>query len=131
VTRALTRNHADVLRAFRQMVFNVAAHVRDDHTKNFAFLIDDHGEWALTPAYDLTFAEGPGGEHTMTVAAEGRAPDRKHCLELCKPAGVGPREAQAAIEAVNEAVIDWPKFADAARCPRAVARRVGKRLRRL
>ena len=27
-------------RAFRQMVFNVLTHNRDDHVKNFAFILD-------------------------------------------------------------------------------------------
>ncbi len=37
VVRILTRNQAEVSRAFRLMVFNVMAHNRDDHVKNFAF----------------------------------------------------------------------------------------------
>ena len=131
VTRALTRNHADVLRAFRQMAFNVAAHVRDDHTKNFAFVLDAHAEWALTPAYDLTFAEGPGGEHTMSVAGEGKSPDRRHCLEVAKNAGIRPREAEAAIARVNDAVGRWSEFAEAASCPRAAKQAVRRRLRQL
>ena len=42
--------------AFRRMVFNVLGVNRDDHTKNFAFLVDRHGQWSLAPAYDLTHA---------------------------------------------------------------------------
>ncbi|MEK7270137.1 MAG: type II toxin-antitoxin system HipA family toxin, partial [Planctomycetota bacterium] len=60
-TSVLTRNHEDMVRVFRRMVFNVASHNRDDHVKNFAFLLDDKtGEWRLSPAYDLTYAAGPG-----------------------------------------------------------------------
>jgi len=73
VTSLLTRNHQDVLRSFRRMVFNVLAHNRDDHVKNFAFILDDTtGEWALSPAYDLLYTPGPGGEHTMSLAGEGK-----------------------------------------------------------
>ena len=72
VTSALTRNHQDVRQVFRRMVFNIAAHNRDDHAKNFAFIMNPRGEWSLSPAYDLGFAPGPGGEHTMTVLGEGR-----------------------------------------------------------
>lgn len=61
-TRILTKNQTDVAAAFRLMVFNILAHNRDDHVKNFAFMLNDHNEWRLTPAYDLTFAHGPGGE---------------------------------------------------------------------
>ncbi|MFN2355912.1 MAG: type II toxin-antitoxin system HipA family toxin, partial [Desulfopila sp.] len=53
VTSILTRNHTDLLRAFRLMLFNVLAHNRDDHAKNFSFMQSDAtGQWALSPAYD-------------------------------------------------------------------------------
>ncbi len=44
---------------FRQMVFNVVAANRDDHTKNFSFLMDSKGQWSLSPAYDLTYPFDP------------------------------------------------------------------------
>ena len=50
----LTKNHQDLLRAFRQMVFNILANNRDDHVKNVAFIMTPAGEWSLSPAYDLT-----------------------------------------------------------------------------
>jgi len=85
-----------VLRVFRRMVFNVLAHNRDDHVKNFAFLLDDTtGDWSLSPAYDLLYTPGPGGEHTMTLAGEGRNPGRSHMLRLAKQADVSRREATA------------------------------------
>lgn len=44
-TQTLTRNATDVERAFVVMVFNVLAHNRDDHSKNFSFLMDEKGDW--------------------------------------------------------------------------------------
>ncbi len=38
VTRILTRNHLDTVRAFRRLVFNVLAHNRDDHVKNVSVI---------------------------------------------------------------------------------------------
>ncbi|MBI4860571.1 MAG: HipA domain-containing protein, partial [Candidatus Riflebacteria bacterium] len=114
VTLALTRNQADVLRTFVQMVFNVAAHNRDDHVKNFAYLMGPDGEWALSPAYDLTHAVGPGGEHTMTVMGEGRSPGREHCLELAAQVGIKRREAMAVFDRVDAALARWPQFAEQA-----------------
>jgi serine/threonine-protein kinase HipA len=111
-TSILTRNHGDVLRAFRRMVFNVLAHNRDDHVKNFAFLLNDKtGEWALTPAYDLLYATGPGGEHTMTLDGEGRKPGREHMVRLAEKSGISPREAEATIAEVQAAVDRWDEFA--------------------
>ena len=44
---------------FKQMTFNILASNRDDHTKNFSFLMNQTGEWSLAPAYDLTFPFDP------------------------------------------------------------------------
>jgi serine/threonine-protein kinase HipA len=89
------------------MVFNVLAHNRDDHVKNFAFRMTDAGDWELAPAYDLVFTEGPGGEHTMTVAGEGRAPVRRHLLQLAAPAGIADRDAESILDGVAAAAARW------------------------
>jgi serine/threonine-protein kinase HipA len=115
-TSVLTRNHRDVLRAFRRMAFNVLAHNRDDHVKNFAFILNDATrEWTLTPAYDLLYTPGPGGEHTMTLDGEGRTPGREHMRRLADKAGVSPHDAGSIIEEVRAAVARWPEFAKRAR----------------
>lgn len=113
VTRLLTRNHQDVVEAFRRMVFNILAHNRDDHTKNFAFRMSPDGEWSLTPAYDITYSGGPGGEHTLLVNGEGRVPTRAHAEAVAARASIEPRESREVISQVEEAVADWPAFAKA------------------
>ena len=128
VTSRLTGNHADVVAAFRQMVFNVAAHVRDDHGKNFAFFVDADDEWRLTPAYDLTFTEGPGGEHSTTVNGEGKQPTVEDCLAIAELAGIRRRDAAAVFDDVNAAVARWDELADQAGCPRAARRTVAENL---
>ncbi len=140
-TSLLTRNHQDVLRAFRRMAFNVLAHNRDDHVKNFAFmLLDDTtgstgspqgGDWALTPAYDLLFTPGPGGEHTMTIAGEGRNPGRSHMLELAEQSDVSKREADAVIDEVQSAIAHWPDHAAEAGVTKATARQIAQSLSRI
>ena len=120
-TSLLTRNHQDVLRAYRRMVFNVLAHNRDDHVKNFAFILDDatgstassppSGDWSLSPAYDLLYTPGPGGEHTMTLAGEGKNPGRSHMERLAQQADVSKREAAVIIDQVQAAVVRWKEFA--------------------
>ncbi|MBF0452542.1 MAG: type II toxin-antitoxin system HipA family toxin [Candidatus Magnetomorum sp.] len=114
VVRILTANHQDVKRGFSQMVFNVLANNRDDHVKNFAFIMDDDGEWALSPAYDLTFAHGPGGEHSMTLLQEGRSPHKKEIQQLGKIAGLNDKEIKSSIEQVINAVEQWRKYAQIA-----------------
>ena len=125
VTRILTRNHQDVLESYRRMVFNVLAHNRDDHVKNFAFRLTDEGSWELAPAYDLVFSPGPGGEHTMTVAGEGRAPGRSHLLQLADPAGLSNREARSILDDVAAAASRWRTHARQAGVGPKNAKRIG------
>lgn len=98
---------------------------RDDHVKNFAFRLTDEGGWELAPPYDLLFTPGPGGEHTMTVAGEGRAPGRRHLLSLAEPAGIPPRRAEAIVDEVASAVERWPRHARDAGVGPASRREVG------
>ncbi len=111
VTRALTHDQRAVTECFRRMVFNVVAHNRDDHVKNFAFVMDQDGQWSLSPAYDLVFARGPGGEHTMTIDGEGRAPTKAGVLALGLRHGVARAAAESIIEQVDDAVAGWPELA--------------------
>lgn len=58
------------------MCFNVYAHNRDDHSKNFTYLYDeDECSWKLSPAYDLTYSNSIGGEHATTVNGNGVNPN--------------------------------------------------------
>lgn len=111
VARALTRDRRAVVECLRRMIFNIVAHNRDDHVKNFAFLMDEAGTWTLSPAYDLVFSTGPGGEHSMTVDGEGRSPDRARCLALAARHGIAAGEGAAIIDRVTEAVARWPALA--------------------
>lgn len=72
VVHSATRHEADVLAAFRRMVFNVMALNRDDHLKQHALLMDQAGTWRLAPSFDLSYATGPGNEHYLTVNGPGR-----------------------------------------------------------
>jgi serine/threonine-protein kinase HipA len=110
-TRMLTRRQAEVDQMFARMVFNVLAHNRDDHSKNHSFLMAEDGRWYASPAYDVTFASGPGGEHALAVGGEGRNPGADHIRAVAKDAGVTERTAAAVIERVKASVERWPAFA--------------------
>jgi serine/threonine-protein kinase HipA len=109
--RVLTRQQADVDRIFARMVFNVLAHNRDDHTKNHSLLMSEDGQWSASPAYDVTFASGPGGEHALDVGGEGRDPGPGHIRAVAEDAGVSERKAASVIDRVKAAVDRWPAFA--------------------
>lgn len=99
----LTKNHQDLIRAFRQMVFNILTNNRDDHVKNFSFLMNHQGEWSLSPAYDLIYASGPGGEHSMTIAGEGKAPTKAHVYKLGETHGIKQKMFEKIIDQVSYA----------------------------
>ncbi|MBC8317227.1 MAG: type II toxin-antitoxin system HipA family toxin [Desulfobulbaceae bacterium] len=108
VTGILTKNHEEVIRVFRLMVFNVLAHNRDDHVKNFSFILDDaSGGWMLAPAYDLVFTSGPGGEHTTTIAGEGRNPLKRHLFQLADQFDINQRLANKIFDEVSLAISKW------------------------
>ena len=76
------------------MCFNVFAHNRDDHSKNFSFLYDEsQKEWHLSPAYDLTYSSSFNGEHATTINGEGKNPTLEDILAIAK--GIGIKEKQA------------------------------------
>ncbi len=110
-TRAVTRDQRAVDACFRRMIFNIVGHNRDDHVKNFAYLMDASGAWSLAPAYDLVYSMGPGGEHSMTIDGEGRSPDLAGCTALAMRHGIGTGDAAAIIEQVTKAVTRWPVLA--------------------
>jgi serine/threonine-protein kinase HipA len=129
VTLALTRDHQQLLRAFRQMLFNIAAHNRDDHGKNFAFLMDADGVWRLSPAFDLVWSHGPGGEHSTSVAGIGRDPGIEQVRTLARQFDVRPAELELLRAAVNDAVARWRVYAEEAGCSRRIRTAVATSLR--
>ena len=92
-TLKITGDQREVLKAFDRCLFNVLMHNRDDHAKNFAFRMDSQGLWKLSPAFDLTYSFGPGGEHSTSVAGHGKNIKREHLLKVAKTAGIAEKIA--------------------------------------
>jgi len=98
---ALTHDIEQSYSLFRLMVFNILTHNRDDHAKNFSFILID-GNWKLSPAYDLVFSNGFNGQHTTTIDGSGE-PDRKDIFEVAKAGGLARKKAQMIFDEVFEA----------------------------
>lgn len=107
----LTKDIREGEKLFRLAVFNVLGHNRDDHAKNFSFLMDEKGTWKLSPAYDLTFSSGPSGEHCSTIMGEGKNPTLVHLLKLAQVGNIKKQKAIQIIEEVKSAVLQWENFA--------------------
>ncbi len=113
---------------FRRMVFNVLARNCDDHTKNHGFLLREGGQWELAPAYDITHSYSPDSEwvsqHLMSVNGKFSNIQRSDLMLVGDRWGVpGIREI---LEAVEQAVAQWPKHAASAGVPMGTINRIAK-----
>jgi serine/threonine-protein kinase HipA len=129
VTQWLTRDQRAMRMAFRQMVFNVLAHNRDDHAKNFSFLMNERGEWQLAPAYDLTFAEGPGGQHSLAFEIAGGHPIAETMVAVGTAYELKKTDCLNVLEEVAESIRQWPKISAKFGVPRTHSAEIGKRMK--
>jgi serine/threonine-protein kinase HipA len=108
--KKLTNNAQAAEQMFRRTVFNVLAHNRDDHSKNFAFLMDTQGVWSLAPAYDLTFSSSSQGYHSTSCAKNYVDPGRKELLELANALSIN--KAKVIIDEIKGIIDDWRRYAE-------------------
>ncbi len=130
VTRRLTRDHAEVLKAFRRAVFNVLAGNRDDHGKNHGFLYDPaERQWRLSPAFDLTFVgAGQLRERGLAVMGERAQAGVPELERLAAGEGIDRRDCRTILDEVRAAVTRWPEFAAEAGVPERNSAEIGAAL---
>jgi len=99
---------------FRRMVFNVLARNCDDHSKNFAFLMDQSGKWRLSPAFDVCHSFRPGStwvsQQSLSVNGKRKDITRNDFLSLAKNMNI--KKAGSIISGINGIVKAWPGFAE-------------------
>ena len=110
LTLHLTKDINEQLKMFRLAVFNLLTHNRDDHAKNFSFLMQNDGKWILSPAYDLTFSFGPGGEHSTTYLGEGKNPNKKTLIKLAKKHNID--NPDRIVEEIGKVIANFSLYAD-------------------
>jgi serine/threonine-protein kinase HipA len=93
----------------RLAAFNVYSHNRDDHSKNFSWLMDNSGIWSLAPAYDLTYSSTAINEHSTRIGGEGANPGRSNIISLAKEFSIS--RPNKIIEEVQESISQWPVIA--------------------
>ena len=103
----LSHSYSEKLELFRRMIFNIVIGNRDDHTKNFAFMLSDKNEWRNTPAYDITWNQGMMGEHAMSVNGKGKDIRVDDVINIARSASISRQDMSIVTEAVLEAVSDW------------------------
>lgn len=114
LTGYLTQNPDDVEEMYRRMVFNYLTDNKDDHCKNFSFLIrkgaDGRWRWHLAPAYDLTLCtEGYNGEHATSVNGTGK-PIYEDFIAVGTKIRITDRRCREIIAGVEEACGDLVRY---------------------
>ena len=113
---------------FRRAVFNIIARNQDDHVKNIAFLMDKHGEWSLSPAFDVTYSYNPTGDWTGTHQMTLNGKRDKFTLEdfnACgKAALIKQGRARVIVDEVIDVVKQWPDFANHVGIPEILVRKI-------
>ncbi len=107
LTWILTRNHADVVEMVRRMIFNIKSGNKDDHSKNFSFLLNSRYQWQLAPAYDLTPSAGINGEQTCMVNGKGCDITDADLIKTAATANVSEVEAKALIDQITTALREY------------------------
>jgi serine/threonine-protein kinase HipA len=113
--------------AWLRCVFNIAAVNCDDHTKNFAFMLDQSGTWKIAPAYDTCFSHNPAAgkwtrQHQMLVGGKAWGISDADLIALAGAFDV--RRPRELLRRVAAAVARWPQFATQAGVPRAEMMRI-------
>ena len=68
IANKLNLAHKEKEQMAKIILFNAIFGNKDDHSKNFSFLMNSEGKWAFAPAYDLTYTTN--GYHQMLLGTK-------------------------------------------------------------
>ena len=90
--------------------------LHDDHTKNFAFLMDVNGNWSLAPAFDVTHAHNPlpdkwTKQHQMSINGKFAIKDIaiEDLLAVAKKFSIN--NPIKIIDKIKKSLLNWDYFA--------------------
>jgi serine/threonine-protein kinase HipA len=99
---------------YRRMLLNVMGRNCDDHTKNFAFVMDENGGWKLSPAYDMCHAYRPAStwvsQHALSINGKRNNITKNDLLEVAKLLSI--KKAPKILTQISEVVNKWEDYAD-------------------
>ena len=81
--------------------------------------MDRAGEWALSPAFDVTYSYNPDGDwtgrHQMTINGKRDGFSMEDFRKCAKSVSMKRGIADSTVEEVRSAISRWQEFAEAAR----------------
>ncbi|MEN9599818.1 MAG: hypothetical protein RL596_2137 [Bacteroidota bacterium] len=115
---------------YRRMVFNVMARNCDDHTKNFAFIMDKTGTWSLAPAYDVCHAYKPDStwvsQHNLSINGKRTNITKEDLLQVASNMNV--KKAEDSIQQIAAVVSKWNEYAEKINVDAALQQAIQKTL---
>jgi len=128
VTRYLTGEQSSVEAQYLRMLFNIMARNQDDHAKNFSFMMSKEGRWSISPAYDITYANGSGytKEHQLSLKGRTVEFDRKLLLHVADEQSISLKKAEQMIERCADVLSGFSKRAGELDISRETVERIAK-----
>jgi serine/threonine-protein kinase HipA len=107
---------------YRRMLLNVMGRNCDDHTKNFAFIMNENGGWKLSPAYDVCHAYRPASpwvsKQSLSINGKRENITKDDLLAVAKLLSI--KKAVQIFTQVSEVVNKWNEYANAQKVPAAL-----------
>ena len=126
--------HPQKVELFLRMIFNVMARNHDDHTKNFAFTMDQQGIWQLSPAYDICYSYSSNRAswvhlHQMTINGKAENFTLDDFEPIAKRYGI--KKWKNLVVKVKDALDDWEELASLYGVPEFMVAEIKGNFRRL
>lgn len=133
IARQLRLSALEAEQLFKRMTFNIIARNHDDHSKNFAFILQQD-KWALAPAYDLAYSYKPGSKwvnsHWMSLNGKRDNFVRSDFYSLEKLSPIfKKRKIDEIIDATIEQLSNWPQLAQQWDVPQTLIDQIQENLR--
>lgn len=111
VMKRLNLSKGELQQQVLRAIFNVVGRNHDDHVKNIAYLMDQNGEWHLSPAFDVIYAYNPDGawtgQHQMSINGKFDNFTRQDLNKLAELAGLKVNATNSMIDMVCEVFGNW------------------------
>jgi serine/threonine-protein kinase HipA len=85
------------------MVFNYLIENKDDHAKNFAFILREN-EWHFAPAFDILPGNGLNGYHTTSIN-NSITPTNEDLFTVAVKAGLERNKAMSIFNEISERIV--------------------------
>ena len=114
VARKLGVPNEELVKLYRQTVFNFLGDNLDDHNKNFSFIMQQNGDWHISPAYDLCFTYdltgmGFANRHELSMGGKDRDVTTEDLLKFGKANDI--RGAESVIKDVSDILLSFKEYA--------------------